>query len=141
MYKSFNHNVPHYFIRIKDIGNGAYSVVYSAFVTDLARTTLEVDLPKLVAVKRAPYNTATKAVLHNEIDALKSLRLPHGINYYGCFIGVDMSYLYIIMDLIQGKDLFDLIQSDVLHPTTEIQYMQRVGLGYCRISCGRVCSP
>ena len=101
-----------YFKKIDIKGSGGYGTVYKAEVTPKGKAMIGQDLPSHVAVKSIELKPSIKVdTLINEIDVLKRYNLPHGIKYYGCF--ENRSYLYIIMELIDGKDLFDTIYDNV----------------------------
>ena len=123
-------NIEEYFKKIDTKGFGGYGIVYKAEVTPEGKAMIGHDLPSHVAVKSIKLGPSIKSeMLINEIDMLKHHQLPHGIKYYGCF--ENSSYLYIIMELIDGKDLFDYINDrvPVLTMDEKILIAREIALG------------
>lgn len=105
-----------YFINMQEIGVGQFGVVVSAETTDNSKELLGIDdLPPKVALKQIviPAEDKGRQVLHDEIEILKLLDTPRTMKYYGC-VDVGAS-IYIITELLHGKDLFDLIIDGALN--------------------------
>ena len=102
-----------YFKKTKNLGKGGFGEVYQATVTEYGKTLLPPGSPSIVAIKKINISTTSERfsveLLHNEINILKKLNLSASIKYYGCFIDENNTTLSIVMELAQGKDLFDLI--------------------------------
>lgn len=111
-----------YFKTIQTLGSGGYGEVYLAETTDLARSEIDAALPAQVAVKKlilskiekadkSGQKGSTKDSIINEITVLKTLKLKHSPKYYGCF--ENDTHLYIVMEYINGNDLFDIVEKDI----------------------------
>jgi serine/threonine protein kinase len=123
-----------YFTRIKALGEGGYGEVYLASTTDLARSAIGTDLPAQVAIKKLKLkviegNTRASARenIINELSMLKSLDFKYCLKYYGCFENDD--YLYIVMEYLQGRDLFDHINDHSLSTDEKIMVAKQIALG------------
>jgi serine/threonine protein kinase len=124
-----------YFRKFQDIAAGTFGQVYSAFVTSSGRA-LEPRLPKvgtLVAVKRIRVQPAALALLKNELRLLKQLDLQYSAKYYGCYIEGDT--IYLVMELIHGKDLFEAVFTDRigLSPEEKVDIALKIALGIAEI--------
>jgi len=125
--KTMPENINLYFEELNTIASGSFGRVYAARTTRRGRA-LHPGLPSIVAVKIIkPTNIP---LLKNELAILKNIDLPHSVKYYGCYIQSDM--VYIIMELVNGKDLFDF-DVGALNPTEKIHIAQEVAIGIAEI--------
>ncbi len=119
-----------YFAKIKTKGAGSFGKVYTARVTPEGKASIGTDLPDIVAVKAVKITGLSPEevdILRNEISVLKALRVPHGITYYGCF--QNSLYLYLIMELIDGQELYDCIVNDILSADEKLVIVREIALG------------
>lgn len=119
-----------YFAKIRTTGSGTYGQVYTARVTPEGKASIGTDLPDIVAVKAISTTGLEQTVIDiikNEVSILKSFSLPHGIKYYGCF--QNSSYLYLIMEYIDGRELFDLILDYSLDMDEKIYISKEIAVG------------
>jgi serine/threonine protein kinase len=87
----------------KEIASGSYGKVYKARTKPAGVSVL--DLPDgVVALKAQRISEDTEAII-NETSILRSLKIPNVPKFYGCF--TNETVLYIIMEYLPGKDLFD----------------------------------
>ena len=119
-----------YFNRTALLGRGGYGEVYLANTTDLARSEIGADLPPQVAVKRLNLkgnDDFARDSIINELTSLKTLNLQYCLKYYGCFENKD--HLYIVMEYIQGKDLFDHIDANTFGEDEKLIVARDIALG------------
>ncbi|EAL48464.2 protein kinase putative [Entamoeba histolytica] len=90
----------------KEIGKGAFSVVYEAIKKS---TNEEVAVKVIDTAKSDPQK------LQGEIKILKMVDHPYIIKLYDVFDGND-GKLYIITDLVKGGELFDRISDKTFYP-------------------------
>lgn len=101
-----------YFELVDKLGEGAYGKVYLAETKQAAKAVIGQDLPDKVAVKWV--RVKNKQLLRDEIQLLKYLNIPRTMKYYGCLDTHKANEVFIIAELLQGLDLFDLIDMDLL---------------------------
>lgn len=103
-------NLEDYFKKTRDLGMGAFGKVYSATSTSKAFKEIGSHLPEKVAVKHIYINPGqvNPIIFKYEIQILKKIDSPRNMKYYGCF-GDNHGNLYLITELINGKDLFDMV--------------------------------
>ena len=91
------------------MGEGSFGNVYKAYVNDKGYALLPYDAQPYVAIKHLKHlrnvDSPESSMIINEINNLKSFKLKRSVRYYGCFANKDG--LYIVMELIDGVDLFD----------------------------------
>ena len=115
-------NVSTYFRLVKKMGEGSFGNVYKAYVNDKGYALLPYDAQPYVAIKHLKHlrnvDSTESSMIINEIKNLKSFKLKRSVRYYGCFANKDG--LYIVMELIDGVDLFDLIMDNTLRPNDKL---------------------
>lgn len=105
--KELQEDIELYFDNLKVIGTGAFGTVYSADTTLKAYEEIGVDLPSTIALKELSIYAEGREELLHEIQIIKRLDNPWTMKYYGCF--ESNSLLYIVTELVPGKDLYDCI--------------------------------
>ena len=111
-----------YFNSLRILGSGSFGDVFAAQTTPEGK---KLGFPDKVAIKVLT-NVNDKQLLKNELDILKEIDLPHSVKYYGCYV-LDERF-YIIMELIRGKDLFDL-DVRTLTPDKKLIIAKEIAIG------------
>jgi serine/threonine protein kinase len=106
--------IEHYFNNLRVIGSGAYGTVYSANSKLEAYKEIGADLPSTVALKKLTISPEQREILLNELQIMKHLDSPWTMKYYGCFESA--SLIYIVSELVPGRELFDCIVDRLLTP-------------------------
>ena len=100
------------------LASGSFGSVYASVPTELARLEIGEDLPDVVAVKNINLSDLktkkdfdkTKRFIKSEILILKTLQSEYSSKYYGCFETTREPHnLYIVMELVEGQDLFEYL--------------------------------
>lgn len=117
-----------YFKDSLKIGKGAFGVVYSATTKPAAQTIIGTDLPSRVAIKRVHANVSAsnRQNLRAEIQIMKHINIPRTMKYYGCL--ETASDVYIISELLVGKDLFDLINENKLSIAEQYDVVSQIAV-------------
>jgi len=123
-------NVSTYFLLGKKMGEGSFGNVYKAYVNPEGYALLPYDAQPYVAIKHLKHlrnvDSTESGMIINEIKNLKSFKLKRSVRYYGCFANKDG--LYIVMELIDGVDLFDLIMDNTLLSNDKLFIAKEVAL-------------
>lgn len=104
------------------LASGSFGSVYAATPTELARSEIGSDLPETLAIKhinlsllreRGRDYEKTKNFIKSEVGILKQLQSEYSSKYYGCFETLVQPYtLYLVMELVEGQDLFEYMVGD-----------------------------
>jgi serine/threonine protein kinase len=124
--------IDEYFTMHDQLGEGGYGVVKSATPTQSGRDIIGVDLPAKVAIKVISkiYNKAHEALVKKEIMFLKLANLPHACKYYGCFSPTRvMGYVYLVMDLVSGSNLYDTLRRTKLNDARKKEILEQLAIG------------
>ena len=121
------HTIDDYFKKVRNLGEGAFGVVYLANTQNLAKTEIGEDLPDQVAVKVMKISGAQREAMKQEITIMKHIDLPRNIKFFGCF--ETASQLYVIMDLAKGRELFDYINDGSMSAQQKKSVAREVAAG------------
>ena len=103
------------------LATGSFGSVYAGTPTELAKSEIGSDLPETVAIKQINLSVLrtktdykkTKNFIKSEIAILKTLKSDYSSKYYGCFETLVEPYtLYLVMELVEGQDLFEYMAGD-----------------------------
>ena len=103
-------SIQEYFQLEDQLGEGKFGKVYLASTLPRARVELDPDMPDIVAIKHIA-NTRQMQEYRNECQNLRvASKLESGISkYYGCYnTNFD---LFIVMEYIEGEDLYSIYRS------------------------------
>ena len=104
---------PQKFYKLEEIiGKGAHATVYRAISLEEKKTVAI----KIINILRLN-DTALAAAL-NEIRILSSIDNPYIVQYLDSFIDKDQSQLWIVMELMEGGDLNQLIETAITQKKT-----------------------
>lgn len=104
-------DVSNYFADIKFLNKGSYGKVYSGTSKELAVGNIP-NIPRTVAIKAINRRRVDDERLNNEIRILRKLISEYTIKYYACF--KSPGNIYLITELIEGRDLFEVINAGEL---------------------------
>jgi 5'-AMP-activated protein kinase, catalytic alpha subunit len=108
--KEVDKPIEKYFKHGKVIGDGTFGEVSVGYPTLLAISELRDDFPEQIVIKRV----SKDLFVPDEIKFLSSIEELGLMKWYGCFYDKKTENYYVIMEYIEGGDLFDIIISDNL---------------------------